>query len=203
MAVGPRLSGRATARSTTFSTGRSGGRGVDAPEPEKIDTGSAEIAGVAVDDAGDVVVNPWEDITILADDAAGARGNTTLDESGDFITATDGITVRILPPDVDVDDLGYVAEFRSPARLEVERDGEVEWTIHAGRGGRTLAEPGRLRRPVRDDGTLPDRAGRPDGATHRVRPSLPERRRRRGRLHPHVLGPLGHGCARRSRPGGR
>ena len=104
----------------------------DRPSPTEVETEADEIFGVDIDTNGNVVVNPFGDPEIVAENAAGLHSGTILGESGDFITATNGITVRVLEPDADVDDLGYITEFRSPARLEVERDGVIEWTIDAG-----------------------------------------------------------------------
>ena len=112
--------------------GRLWRRAIDTSEGTELDTGSEEIFGVAIDGEGNVILNPWGEATVVAENAAGQRDNSQIIESAGSITATNGITVRVLPPDVDVDDLGYVNEFRSPARLEVERDGAIEWTIHAG-----------------------------------------------------------------------
>lgn len=91
--------------------GRLWRRAIDAAEPEELGVDVGEILGVA---------NP----------AAVRSGSDPGDEG--YITASNGITVRVLPPDADVDDRGYVTEFRSPARLQVERDGTTEWTIDAG-----------------------------------------------------------------------
>ena len=105
---------------------------VDASEPEEIDTEADEIFGVTHDRSGNIIVNPHDDPEVVADGAAVGWSDTIPGEAGELITASNGITVRILPPDADVDDRGYVTEFRSPARLEVERDGIVEWTVDAG-----------------------------------------------------------------------
>ena len=112
--------------------GRLWRRTVDSSEPEEIDTEADEIFGVSHDSSGNIIVNPHDDPEVVADGAAVGWSDTIPGEAGELITASNGITVRILPPDADVDDRGYVTEFRSPARLEVERDGVVEWTVDAG-----------------------------------------------------------------------
>ncbi|MDH3301741.1 MAG: hypothetical protein OES24_14675 [Acidimicrobiia bacterium] len=112
--------------------GRLWRRAVDQPAPEEIDTEADEILGVAADRDGNIVVNPYGDPEIVAEASAGGLSDTA-QRDGDYeITASNDITVRILAADVDVDDLGYVTEFRSPARLQVERNEVVEWTIDAG-----------------------------------------------------------------------
>lgn len=88
--------------------GRLWRQAVDAAEPEEVDADVDEIPGVVRNDEGDIT------------------------RMNDVITASNGITVRVLPPDADVDDDGSITAFRSPARLEVERNGVVEWTIDAG-----------------------------------------------------------------------
>ncbi len=107
-------------------------RTIDGTEREEVQTDVDQVFGVTHDGEGNIIVNPFDDPEVIAEGAGSVRSNTALGEDGDFITADNGITVRILPPDADVDGDGYVTEFRSPARLEVERDGIVEWTVDAG-----------------------------------------------------------------------
>lgn len=113
--------------------GRLWRRAVDAAEPIEIEVEAAEIRGITHDGSGNVIVDTVDEPEVVTEGVASERSVPNLaGDTTDFITASNGVTVRVLPPDVDVDDLGYVTEFRSPARLEVERDGVVEWTIDAG-----------------------------------------------------------------------
>ncbi len=107
-------------------------RAVDAPEPTAIETEASDISDVDRDGDGNIIVNRHDEPEVVVEGATFKHPDTIADGADGSITASNGITVRILPPDADVDDRGYVTEFRSPARLEVERDGVTEWTIDAG-----------------------------------------------------------------------
>jgi len=103
------------------------------PVPVKVETD--EMFELGYDGDGNIVINPTGDPEVVADGIGGRQrpASQILGETGDFITAPNGLTVRVLEPDTDVDEIGYVTDFRGPARLQVERaNGSVEWTIDAG-----------------------------------------------------------------------
>ena len=105
---------------------------LDASKPIEVGTETDEVLGLGYDGA-DLVINPDGEPEVVADGGNRQRPEREeLDESGDVITATNGITVRVLEAEADVDSGGYVSNLRSPAQLEVERDGSIEWTVAAG-----------------------------------------------------------------------
>ncbi len=105
----------------------------DQPSPEEVEIQVGDITGVAYNEDGAIVVNPHDETEEVAASPGRRRtDNSVLDPDNQAISAPNGITVRILEPDAEVDDGGYVSVFRGPARLEVERDGNVEWTVDVG-----------------------------------------------------------------------
>lgn len=105
---------------------------LDADRPLEVEVETDQVANIGYVD-GDIVVDRYGEAEVVADVGDRQRPDAQLQtETGEFITAANGITVRVLDADADVDDRGYVSNLRSPARLQVERNEEIDWTIDAG-----------------------------------------------------------------------
>ncbi len=85
---------------------------------------------------GQIVSPPYSDDPVILDDRGGRRFEFELTNAGSTqsITATNGLTVRVVDPVGESDpEGGYLNKLETPAKLEVlNADGELEWAIEAG-----------------------------------------------------------------------